>query len=322
MKTLFGVVPERWLLMSRHLLASLLYHLNWMKNTINNTSGAGFLGIALFRRDMFGGAKDLVVTTFPWTDEGRSRQATGIPQAVIDFNYHQQELQVLKELPDKISGQILTSLVKILDERQIGGGDLSAARLHEEFFKPLEAQFTARLDKFEERLEQKLTCSQSQSPSTGAKGAETARPAEMKLRMLPVNYTLNTKLSILDAWICYHIGEDRSVLDSDGNVKSSYTTPPWKTLQRKDLKMNASQKGYLANLNFLCSKLDHAVGLRSVSKPTLSQLTEFYRSRMVQNVLEELVRIDVHSAWFRKSKSVTIDPSKKRDGKKLGVQNG
>ena len=50
---------------------------------------------------------------------------TGLPQAVIDFDYHQKELDELRKLP----GVIVDAIKAVLDKSQTGGGELTIERL-------------------------------------------------------------------------------------------------------------------------------------------------------------------------------------------------
>jgi hypothetical protein len=114
-------------------------------------------------------------------------------------------------------------------------------------------------------------------------------------RTVPINYHTNPTLSCLDAWICYHLGEDKvAAVKEDANADGPkvagkpYLTPPWKTLRPRDLKQIASQKTYLSNLNFLCKHLDERAGLTARSKPSITELTGLFKSERVQDLLSKV----------------------------------
>jgi len=101
---------------------------------------------------------------------------------------------------------------------------------------------------------------------------------------------IETQLSCKEAWICYHHGKEKQVVNAlDNNSKVSFLTPPWKTLNLRDLKPTASQKGYLYNLHFLCQKMDEAVGLTVQSKPSIAELAESYKSEQIQARLNQVL---------------------------------
>ncbi len=120
-------------------------------------------------------------------------------------------------------------------------------------------------------------------------------------KVVPKQYELNIKLSCLDAWMCYHIGQDRlkttpfprtsskddneNQHDEESAQNTKYSTPPWKFLTKNDLKKTSAQKTYLCNLNFLCRHLDEASGLSPTSTVTVAKLMELFKKSGVQKLL-------------------------------------
>jgi hypothetical protein len=95
------------------------------------------LGASLFRRGPHADLEKHTLVCYPWTDKLKAITFTGLPQAVIDFNYHQEELDALKKLPDVI----ISAIKGLLQEQQFGGtggGELTIERLKLELFDPFE----------------------------------------------------------------------------------------------------------------------------------------------------------------------------------------
>jgi hypothetical protein len=105
-------------------------------------------------------------------------------------------------------------------------------------------------------------------------------------RSVPKDYELNTKWSSLDAWICWHLGEDKKGISTDSSVE--YSTPPWKLLATRDLKPVILQRTYLSNLKFLCKSFDKAAGLTTHSKPGISELRCLHKSENIQCVIQSV----------------------------------
>lgn len=179
---------------------------------------------------------------------------------------------MMKDMPRQM-GDVVE---KLLDQREIGGGELTMARLREELIDPFETRINARLDNHSvsgtlATVKDKV----AESPLKWDQG---------QFRQVPKDYELNTKLSCLDAWITWHLGEDKKM----GKSAIEYSTPPWKTLKVGNLKRNASQKTYLSNLNFLCRTFDMAAELTKESRPSLVELRGLYKAASIQNVLKSV----------------------------------
>ena len=74
---------------------------------------------------------------FPWVEKDRdnlweTRNFTGITAAAVGFCYHQKTLQVMKNQ----GKEIIEGVKGMLDDRAIGGGELTVARFKEEFYTP------------------------------------------------------------------------------------------------------------------------------------------------------------------------------------------
>ena len=249
---------------------------------------SSFRKTALFRRAYFENLVGLKVKTcYPWTNTSSLCKLTftGLPQAIVDFSYHQETLEALSKLPQVIA----ETLKAILDERLIGGGEISMERLKKELFAPLQEKLEEGLKRLKLQMGDVTRSSEPGDdvpPSTPKPGFEWAKG---HFRSTSKDYTLNPKLSCLDAWICYHLGEERNTSGEGAKKQISFTTPPWKMLQPADLKRVGSQRTYLFNLKFLCRKLDEAVGLSSQSVPSLSDLTkQFKSSDKLRGVLDSI----------------------------------
>jgi hypothetical protein len=144
--------------------------------------------------------------------------------SVTGFNFHKQQLEILCETPD-----LVVSLIKqVLDERKIGGSDLTMDQFRKEFFEPWEKNIVTKLEimlgsmaKAEENLPKKI-------PLAFSWGCR-------QFQNVPKDYELNTKLSSLDAWVCWHLGEEKKGTSANSTIE--YTTLPWKTLAAHDLKI-------------------------------------------------------------------------------------
>jgi hypothetical protein len=58
------------------------------------------------------------------------------------FNFHKQQLEILLETPD----HVVCMMKQVLDDRAIGGGDLTMDRMRKELFEPWEKNISNRLD--------------------------------------------------------------------------------------------------------------------------------------------------------------------------------
>jgi len=107
-----------------------------------------------------------------------------------------------------------------------------------------------------------------------------------QFRSVPRDYELNTKFSCLDAWVCWHLGEDKKGTATDASIE--FATPPWKTLSVRDLKRTIAMRTYLSNLKYLCNEFDKAAGLTIMSRPELVELHRLYKSDAIQNILQSV----------------------------------
>ena len=143
-RQLFGTTPAKWGLLIRFLLASLLFHREWMRTNI----GPDFLDQARFfsPNQLFVDLAKKTKTCYPWTSEAEVQERLridfkGLPQAVIDFNYHSQQLCELRKLPTTI----VEALVKKLDDLDLGGGELTLKKLKEQIIEPMEKRLDEKL---------------------------------------------------------------------------------------------------------------------------------------------------------------------------------
>lgn len=115
--------------------------------------------------------------------------------------------------------------------------------------------------------------------------ATTMNTPEPEIRKIPKDYLLNSKLSVLSAWQCWHMGEQQGTGgDSEnGSGTKPYVTVPWKELRKEDLDgSNKGQQSSLSNLKFLCERLDAAAAATFQKLPnstsSLTDLATAFRS--------------------------------------------
>jgi hypothetical protein len=99
----------------------------------------------LFRRGLFDIALESTRTCFPWENKNHVLWRvvfTGILPSVTGFNFHKQQLEILLETPDRV----VCMMKQVLDDRAIGGGDLTMDRMRKELFEPWEKNISNRLD--------------------------------------------------------------------------------------------------------------------------------------------------------------------------------
>ena len=279
---LFGPTPAKWGLLTRFLLASLLFHREWM----DKTSGPDFLSHSRFfePNDLYEDLVKKTKTCYPWTAAAEVRQNLridfkGLPQAVVDFNYHRQQLDKLQQLPQII----VDALVEKLDERNIGGGELTLSKLREELIKPLEKKLDEKLNAL--NLSTKPSSERHKLVSQDSPDRDKRPSSVAKFASLPSNYELDQKGSCLVAWEHWHHGKYHR---KAGNSNGGFTTPPWKTLTVPQLKQGNTHKGYLNNLRFLCRQFDAACGISEKQTPPKEQLSEHFKSRAIMDLLEKL----------------------------------
>jgi len=273
--TAFGTVPPRHRLLCHFLLASLLRHRQWMRDSIPCSSRV--FGSPIFCRGLFDKVHSSVRVCLPWTNNQTLWRITftGIPPAVTNFCHQREQLELLTKLPDTL----LSRIKNLLDERGIGGGDTTIEQLKEILVKPL----SERLDL--------LTGPDSlllQVKSTPAAKPKTATT----FSTLPENYRLNTKLSCLAVWMNWHLGEELK--------KGSAKSPPWKSLKTSDLARSGSKnekstaRKTLSNLRSLCLEFDKAASFGCGSRPDAKKLSDLWHQEdsPVQAVLEPLRKTD------------------------------
>ena len=56
-----------------------------------------------------------------------------------------------------------------------------------------------------------------------------------RFRNLPKDYELNSKLSTLAAWTCWHFGEERKAQNANSESTVLFVTPPWNFFKESDL---------------------------------------------------------------------------------------
>lgn len=256
----FGRVAPVRRLLCRFLLATLLFHKEWMWNHIDRSSR--LFGATIFRAGVYKKIEPCVKVCLPWTNNNTVWRITftGIPPAVTNFCYQRQQIELISVLPELLFQRIKA----LLDDRGIGGGNVSIEQLKEILLDPLSKRFD-ELDLL------------------GPKNSNLAQPMnkikQAVFRSVPKNYRLNTKLSCLAAWLNWHLGEEQR-----GKEGSHTLTPPWKHLKASDLLDSGSKKERstarktLSNLRSLCWEFDKAAGICVGSKPDVKWLTELFHA--------------------------------------------
>jgi hypothetical protein len=259
---LFPDLPRAWNLVGRYLLASLLYSREYLRKHTHPENP--FSNSILFRRDIFDEVIKDTRVCYPYDNNNTVWRInfTGISQSGIDFCYHREQLELLSRL----GKETVLGVKNLLDERNIGGGDLTLQLLKKEFLDPVMAKINNMNGQV--ALEEKKP-----NPSWG----------DFTFRQLPRNYRLKTNLSPLVAWQCWHLGEELG--GDDG-----YTTPPWKLLKENDLRHHETMKkstikSTLYDLRKLCRAFDTAAGLTEKSNLVLEKLSELFMSDAVQQFL-------------------------------------
>ena len=77
-----------------------------------------------------------------------------------------------------------------------------------------------------------------------------------RFRNLPKDYELNSKLSTLAAWTCWHFGEKRKAQNANSESMVLFVTPPWKFLKESDLAQQNVAKRNLYNARKLFQAFD------------------------------------------------------------------
>ena len=276
----FDDVQESWHQMLRFALASLLYHKTWLEAHVHPENR--FHQTVLFRRNLadLDVAASYVTICYPWDNNNRMN-LTGLTPTTDMYNNHRLQMELIQDLPLKLE-QLFT---RVLDDRSIGGSDFTSITFRQTMTK-LFREMIAPLKESLSDLSEQFTELQSARPGTETIKKEAGGKKNefdwKTLRTFPVNYELSLRLSVLDLWICWHCGEDKT----HGKDKTPYTTPAWKTISASDLKKNKSGgrsvKVLVSHMRHLCQLLDDAGS--PGDKPTIAELHILFQSEPVQAV--------------------------------------
>ena len=210
-----------------------------------------------------------------YTHEGGPICYTGIPPHVVILI----ELQLIRTESREIRINLRSDLRAELDERSIGGVDISMARIQNLFqqFRDEIAEMNCRIDNGNGG-----GVGRRNSGNDGSTGQINNRHFwGGRWRAVPEGWKFQRNLSILAAWQAYHNGDE--------------TTPPLKYIKPIDLTDNVNVRGKsrpiretevrcLRDLVWLCSRLDTAAGVPS-KHPTQAELVSLYHTPAVQLVL-------------------------------------
>lgn len=267
---MFGNLPLNWLLLARYLLASMLFHRSMLQTTLHAKSRTR--GSPLFRPD-FDKLALHVKICFPWNNDDNDYLwrivFSGLTPTAVNFNFHQEQIEILRDLPEKITANV----ARELDQRAIGGGNLTAEMIKAQIVLPIQQQLNGMA-----ALNASLESRQSSSTST------ITFNGRYTFHNLPKDFELNSKLSVLAAWNCWHLGEMR-----ESEQGKPFTTPAWKELKEGDVSRKKVSRKNLYNAKLLFRDLDKAAGLVTlVAKPGLDDLSKAFQSKSVTQVLEGL----------------------------------
>jgi hypothetical protein len=213
---------------------------------------------------------------------------TGIPPHVIYLVQLEKVLEKMQLLYDQsqlsllsVSERIISEIKADLDDRSIGGGEVSMNRLTA-LLQPIRDE----LIRVNQRMDSSTDGTREQRGTTES-GTETSTPARWlthewggRWRRLPFGWKFNREMTVLCAWQCWHHGDE--------------TTPPLKLLDHWDLSDNHMVRGksrpireaevrYLNFMSFLCRELDSAANV--TGRPSLGDIVQYYNSAAVQAIL-------------------------------------
>lgn len=229
-----------------------------------------------------------VRVSYPWekVDEADPSSTivapTGIPPHVHTAVMLQKVWRSMEEMP-----AVIRDMVKaMLDDRNIGGGDLSIARLREEITGPfvslMEKHFgalpTRRLG---EEVDTRLT-------------AGSFPWKDGRSRLLPECYEFCSKMGVLAAWQIWHHGErytataDASEVETDGSESIGSPTVckigPLRNIQASDVTVKQKRKFHL--FKKLCGLLDATAGISDSSlPPSQAALADMYNGEAISKLL-------------------------------------
>jgi len=281
------VIPTEANLLMKFCLASLLYS----KTFLLTTSGTGSPirnNSAFIRRynnqSSLHTNEDNVVIRYPWED--CTVHLTGLPPHVLLFINHKKLMNEVQKVHllqmskmEEVSNNAIQSIRRDLDERNIGGGQVSVNRF-EEMLSPINQRI--------QELAQNMTMASSQQQNqltSAVTDAQSPIPTQYlryqwgidnKWRRLPEGYNFNKNLTPLAVWHLWHHGDS--------------VAPPLKLVDSLDICDSApDRKGKLRpiresairtfwSLKYLCTTLDTAAGIRRGSSPSIAALTEAYNT--------------------------------------------
>ena len=277
------------LLLIKFCFASLLYHKSFMSTNLGARSPFRTNPIVITRLNLGSSLRSTlndVLVKFAWEDT--EIYLTGIPPHVMLFvncKLIMHEVQKVHSIQmtkmQDVSNQAVAAIRADLDERAIGGGQVTVNR-----FEAMLAPLNQRIETLAQTLS--VTSSVNASSRQESQVTEQIVPTQYlkyrwgqdnKWRRLPEGYKFNRKLTPLHVWQLWHHGDE--------------VAPPLKLIDQLDICDSApDRKGKLRpkrdtevrtywNLKYLCNALDEAGAIRRGTSPSISELTTLYNSEEV-----------------------------------------
>jgi hypothetical protein len=211
---------------------------------------------------------------------------TGIPPHVIYLvrleEFRRQYIAMSMEQAEAvrtICTNVIAEIRKDLDDRSIGGGQVSLNRF-EEMLGPMRQQVKDFIEAFNQQPRNNV----APQPTMTQQAASTNHTTYTwggKFRRLPEDYTIDNKLTLLAAWQLWHHG--------DG------TETPLRLVNKFDISDNKIENGRQrpirdtevkkwSNLRFVCTELDKAAGI-TVQSPSMEELVALYSSERLRSTL-------------------------------------
>jgi len=281
------VVPTEYQLVTQFCYASLVYFKTFLHDNIGIQSP--LRSNILLRNGL---RSDSSFVCIRYAHEECTVHLTGIPPHVITLIQLETMLGVLRDLEEKqrtnadvIVERIMTQVRVELDDRSIGGGEVSMSRIQN-----LLAPLREELGRLNQSVIDQSSNRRADHADEGITNGDDASPPPSdqiytwggKWRHLPEGWKFARNMTVLSAWQAWHHGDNG--------------IPPLKRLQPLDVTDNhmilgksrpirAAELRYLQRLKWLCGKLDCAANFSARNSPSYSDLVLQYNTPAIQNIL-------------------------------------
>lgn len=275
------------LLLGRFLLASLLFSVSWMKQSLPSSSK--LFHSPVFRED-YRHLGDHVGVVYPY-DEVKEVSVwkttfTGQTPFATMLAKQMETNLIIKEMTKEHADRIIGEVKEDLDRRCIGGGEMTMDRIQNDIVQPLFHEFTRQFEPFRNALQNKSCAMPYQK-----KGIE---PWFKKACAVPSGFVLPTNPTPLQMWIYWHFGmeiakagEENS--DADGEGTKLQRTPPFKVISCSQLghSGDSNKKHVHSSMRYMCTQLDELANIRALKKGDLSakMLSRLFFEPEIQNIV-------------------------------------